>query len=85
MNIYEFSKKITTKKDFEQFLSYLIEDFKNNRSTWDNDKIETFLDGALRFTESIDNYYRNMNESVDTTTPSWKLIADILLAAKVYE
>ena len=85
MNIYDLSKQIQTKADFEQFLSLLIEDFRINRSSWDNDTIETFLDTVLGFTRDIDGYYKNLNQKVETATPTWRMLADILLAGKVYE
>ncbi len=85
MDIYDYVEGIRTKQDFEKFLDMLVNDFRNNTTDWENDDLEPFLDAFLRFTESIDGYYKNMNLKVDTSTPTWKMFAEMLLAAKVYE
>jgi hypothetical protein len=38
-----------------------------------------------RYSEDIQGYYDNTNQNIDANTPSWKLFADILLGAKIYE
>jgi hypothetical protein len=39
----------------------------------------------IRYSEDILGYYDNTNQKVDADTPSWKVFADILLGAKIYE
>ena len=85
MNINKFANKVETKEDFEQFLLLFIEDFKNNKPEWENCSLEHYLEGLYGFTSDIDGYYQNMKQDVDTTQISWKMMARILLAARVYE
>jgi len=59
--------------------------FKNNKPEWENCSIEHYLEGLYGFTSDIDGYYQNMKQDVDTTQASWKMMARILLAARVYE
>lgn len=85
MDIYDFVENIKTKGDFESFMSMLIKDLRENRGDWENNELEPFLDGIKRFTEVLDNYYSNARIEADTSIPTWKMFAEVLLAAKVYE
>ncbi len=78
IDIYEFYKKIETKQDFEEFLRLLKEDYSTNQESWDNDNIELFLEGLYGY-----NY--DTNEEENKVLPTWKMFAEMLLAAKVYE
>lgn len=70
--------EINTKKDFEEFLRLLKDDFKENKGGWDNDNLELFLDGLYGY-----NYDTTDEESRIQAT--WKMFAEMLLAARVYE
>ena len=85
MDIYDFVENIKTKDDFENFMSMLIKDLKENRADWENNELEPFLDGIRRFTGVLDNYYINSGIEADTSIPTWKMLAEVFLAAKVYE
>ena len=78
ININEFQKTIESKKDFEEFLRLLKDDFQENKEGWDNDNLELFLDGLYGY-----NYVTTEDES--KIQPTWKLVAEMLLAARVYE
>lgn len=88
--IHEFVEKIETKLDFERFMVWLLEDFAKNKQQWDDGDgvpkdLERYLDGFYGFVLSIDGYYYNRGETVDVSQLSWRILADILLAARVYE
>ena len=77
-DVYDFYKKIETKKDFEEFLRLLKEDYSVNRESWENANLGLFLEGLYGY-----NYSTNEEESFEP--PTWKMFAEMLLAAKVYE
>ena len=52
---------------------------------WENADLGRYLDAMASWLGSADNYYRNTGQTMDTSKPSWRLFANILLAAKVYE
>ena len=85
MDLSDLADNLRTKKDFEQFLFHLIKDLKENRAGWDNDNLDTFLDAMHGFTCDIEGYYKNQKIVIDTSKPTWSMIANILLAAKGYE
>lgn len=75
---------VKTKEDFLNFLELLIEDFKNDRSDWVNDNLSDYLNGVLDWTADMEGYY--INNKIDLPTNiNWKIFADILVAAKMYE
>lgn len=74
MDIYEQSEKIKSQKDFILFLEALKKDFQNNKEEWENGKLEQFLEGLYGY--CMDKEQEEL---------SWKVVAELLLAAKVYE
>lgn len=85
MDIYDYAEGINTKEDFEQFLKLLIQDLNDGESEWENNSLESFLDALYRFTKSIDEFYKNMDQDTDVSIPTWPMLAKMFLAAKVYE
>lgn len=75
---------IQTKEDFVSFLKLLRQDLLDNTNTWENNSLASNLEAAANWTEDMDGYYQNMKlpipEHVD-----WKVFANILIAAKIYE
>jgi len=50
----------------------------------ENDTLDSFLEALAAWTDEMDGYYRNMNEDAPVTL-QWKTIADMLMAASIYE
>jgi hypothetical protein len=72
---------IQSKEDLVRFLHDLTE---NDPTSWENPTLERFLDALARWLEDSDWYYKNAGLDVPRT-PSWKSIAEMLLAATMYE
>jgi hypothetical protein len=71
--------------DFVRFLNALKRDFDENGDQWENSSLGDFLDALAAWSEDCPKYYRNMGLQVDPDQPQWRVFADMLLAAKVYE
>ena len=76
---------IRSREDFVKFLTTLLNNYHTSKEDWENNTIKSFLNGIMGFTEDAKGYYDNIGEDVDVEKPSWRLFADILLAARVYE
>ncbi|KOS07733.1 hypothetical protein AM493_18030 [Flavobacterium akiainvivens] len=76
---------IKTKTDFINFIKQLQQDLENNPDGWENKTLPEFLEAIQRYTEDIQGYYNNTSQNIDSTQASWKVFADILMGAKVYE
>ena len=51
---------------------------------WENKETSTYLDALVAVVDGIDGLYENRGEILPET-PTWKMIAEILTAATVYE
>ncbi len=83
----DFTSKINninSKADFVGFVELLVEDLKNNPAKWRNKTLPEFLEAMANWTEDMEGYYINNNLSIPNNV-NWKVIADILIAAKMYE
>jgi hypothetical protein len=74
MDIYDKVEEINNQADFVIFLKSLKKDLKENKEDWENDSLERFLEGLY-------GYCMDKEEEC----PTWKVFAELLLGAKVYE
>jgi len=63
----------------------LADDFERTGTTWENPTLDRFLEAMGAWVDMAPVYYRNMGSSVNADEPQWRVFADILLAARVYE
>ena len=75
---------LKSREDFVIFLDALIKDFKTNKSSWENVSLENYLEAIQSWTEDMEGYYQNNYLSIPENI-SWKVFANILMAAKIYE
>ncbi len=73
------------KKEFVKFMDLLIKDYERNYGVWQNLTIEDFLYAIQNYAEDIAGYYKNTNQKINPNEPSWKVFADILKGARIYE
>lgn len=84
MKLHERVEEIQTKVDLIEFIEELIADLEQNSSVWENSTLEDYLCALARWIEDSDGYYRNQNRPVPES-PSWRNVAEMLIAAKMYE
>jgi hypothetical protein len=75
---------IQTRADFVEFMEMICGDFRKNYSEWENSKLEGYLEALHAYSNDVDGYYKNMNQE-NLNIPTWKLFADIIIGAKIYE
>jgi hypothetical protein len=80
----EIIKNINDKKDFLKFVELLIIDLKTNPEDRKNRSLESYLKAIQSWTEDMEGYYENTNQPIPNNI-NWKVFADILIAAKMYE
>ena len=83
-NIETIAQNVKSKDDFISFMAALIHDLKNNPDAWENQSLEAYLEAVQSWVEDMDGYYANNNKPVPDNI-SWKVFADTLIAAKMYE
>lgn len=77
--------KVTDRQSFIAFVELLRVDFLSNPDKWENKTIDDFLEALARYTEDIQGYYDNTNQNINVDAPNWKVFADALVGASIYE
>lgn len=83
-DLFDYAKTVKSRGDFVIFLNYLSRDLKENSSEWQNGTLEEFLSGLAGFAGDMRGYYKNMGENIDVEAITWRMAAEMLLAASVY-
>ncbi len=76
---------IKDKKTFIEFVSKLHAEYKSNGKEWSVNTIDGFIENIAAYAEDIDGYYKNMGFEASPKTPTWRIFAQILKGATVYE
>jgi hypothetical protein len=83
MDLRSELEHISTKEDLARFVDLLRKDFLSDPDSWENADIASFLEALAAWLRDMDGYYEKLNQSIEQ--PSWKIVAEILLAARIYE
>jgi hypothetical protein len=84
MTLAEHNNSIRSREDLVGFVRALGKDLRDDPSSWENVSLERFLDAMGAWMEDMDGYYLNQGKPVPQQ-PDWKVMGDILMAAKIYE
>jgi hypothetical protein len=77
--------EMNSRADLVNFVYALQDDLEQNPEAWDNKDLHEFLGALARFLSDAHGYYRNARLAVDADVASWRLLADSLQAATVYD
>jgi len=79
---------VRDKESFIAFLGTFIADHEKNGANWENRTLNSFLQGMHGWLEDmdLDDFYKRI-ERTDVTRiqMNWRVFADVLMAAKIYE
>ena len=75
---------VETRQDFAAFVSELSRDVRVHRGEIENGSLDRYLEALAAWTEDLDGYFANRGEATPGQ-PSWRLMARMLLAARLYE
>lgn len=67
-------------------MAAFVKSIKSGRPI-ENNTVESYLDAVASWVEDMDGYYENMGiaNEVRLDTMNWRVLADILIAATMYE
>ncbi|RKP43257.1 DUF7660 family protein [Trinickia fusca] len=83
-DLYDYARTVNSREDFIKFVEYLNEDYGQQQGQWENLTLGSYLGGLSAFATDMAGYYKNMGETVDVNTITWRMAAEMLLAATVY-
>jgi hypothetical protein len=85
VDLVEQVEQVGSEADFVAFLCDLRDDYLDNPEQWQNASLEAFLDALVTCAAEISLHRRPVDENLlDALGSSWKMFAQILLAAKYY-
>ncbi len=84
MTLANQCNSIRTREDFVAFVKALHRDLRDHSGSWENRDLESYLAALAAWVEDMDGYYLNHGMPIPQQ-PDWKVAADMLLAAKMYE
>src|SRR5512146_2235422 len=76
---------VTSLTSFRVFLDELAEEASTRLAEWENQDVPSFLKALAAYSRDIDGYYKNHGISISPDVPSFRLFADLLMGARVYE
>jgi hypothetical protein len=84
MNLNTKARAVNSRDQFVDFLNALRQDAVTHPEEWQNKTLDEFLEALSAWVHDMDGYYKNNNQPVPTS-PDWKNVAEMMLAAKFYE
>jgi hypothetical protein len=73
-----------SREELVKFLGEMADSIDEEPERWQNSNLPDFLNAWAAWLEDMDGFFLNRGEIVPTS-PSWQLIAQMLLAARTYE
>ena len=83
--LVESAERISSRDEFTAFAKALADNLSCHPEEWQNATLTEFIRGLAGFVENMDGYYANVGADVNCNLPNWRIFADALLAARVYE
>jgi len=80
----EQQEEIETREDFVRFVHALQADLRDNAAGWENPSLGSYLEALEAVADSIHQRFKNHGLSLPDQ-PTWRIIGDILLTARIYE
>jgi hypothetical protein len=75
---------VCTREDLVEFIGALARDYEIGRSTWANAELGSFLGAMAAWSADMEGFYTQSGEQLELMSP-WRVLAEILVAARVYE
>jgi hypothetical protein len=73
------------KSEFIETIRKLRADFELNPDNWECKTIPEYLEAIENYATDIQGYYQNTNQNINADIANWKVFADIMEGASIYE
>ena len=78
------AERVSSKADFIQFMAALQQELAANSPQWENRTLADYLEALGRWVEDMEGWYSNTGQQIPPQI-SWRVFANILKAASIYE
>lgn len=82
--LHEQVATIQTRTDLVGFIEALNADLAARPEDWENPTLASFLGAMASWIEDMDGFYENDGRALPPQ-PNWKMIGEMLAAARIYE
>lgn len=83
-SLYDQVDTIDSREDLAAFVSTLSRDLRENPEEWENIDLPMYLDALVAWIASIPQREQNLGYH-PLKEPSWRILAEMLLAPRYYE
>ena len=85
MDLHEQLRRVQSREDLASFVDALHADLLGGGvDTWENPTLDRFLEALSGWCADMPGWFKNRGEPVPAQ-PNWNLVAQMMLAATVYE
>uniref|UniRef100_UPI003F49757D DUF7660 family protein n=1 Tax=Pseudonocardia sp. CA-138482 TaxID=3240023 RepID=UPI003F49757D len=84
MNLEDSVQYVTSRAELARFVDKFADSLVEEPEMWENTSLESFLRAWSAWLSSMDGAFRNRGLPVPEQ-PTWNLIADMFMAARIYE
>ncbi|MDP8169975.1 hypothetical protein QJU96_01560 [Pasteurella skyensis] len=81
-NIDDGTLNVIDRQSFAEFVEILLAE---NKQEWEVQNIEQFIENISAYAQDIDGLYHNLGFDTSAETPTWRIFAQILKGATIYE
>lgn len=84
LNLNHQVASIKSREDLADFIDSLNHDLVTHAEQWENETLSRYLAALSAWVREMDGYYKNAGQSCPSE-PRWKVVGEMLLAAKHFE
>ncbi|WP_394751349.1 DUF7660 family protein [Spongiimicrobium salis] len=74
-----------TRLEFVKFLEEFRKDLMENKSDWQNNTLEDFLEAMQAYATKVQGFYDTMKMDINADEPTWENFKTRLKGARIYE
>lgn len=78
------AQDVDSRESLARFLQGAVADLSDNESAWENVTLADFLEAWGAWVEAMPGWCANRGEPVPDS-PSWNLVAQMVMAGRIYE
>jgi hypothetical protein len=84
MDIFEKADAVQTREDLAVFVLALRTDLVTDNERWENPTLDRYLEAFAAWCADMPGYFKNQGR-VTPDQPDWNLVAQMMIAASLYE
>jgi hypothetical protein len=84
LELHDRASRVETRDGLAEFIGDLLRDLSQRPENWENPTLDRYLEALSAWVSDMPGWFEGQGMS-EPTEPSWTLVAQMLLAASIYE